>query len=1283
VNGVGATSTGDRTVTTDITGKFRMIRAGTTLTAYIWQSGAWSQFKQWTGADVQTDDVTLQLYNYVEGGLPTVEVHYDNFVVNKGVITATGFGCKFATHEVINKVIFLHTDSTLVNIAVYNSLDNGNNYALVDDNNTGNLEITENSQSYYQYFAVDLEKRHYLEIIRSYGTATNNVFLNRDNKVDYSNTDTSNVDSVVWDNSTYEDARWVRIKLLCGDWVAKTIRKLGIYPDITSAFCSGGGGYNCEWVSLGTRLTDYDIPINVAYNAVVTGTNNYFNVFYPSNAVDGVFTEHTPEACWGFETEDSEDPYLEMIFDDAYTINRIDLYHALSPTDEDYTNVDYNLRVAYSEYNPGSLSLAYGTPQYNNGALEFNGSTDYIKVKYVSDLDFNADDFQINVRVSFNSVVSGTTQCILHRAMPIDTDGTDLLRLQLDGTTSKFRAFLRNSSEISCVDIYSTTVVVADTLYDVALVRDSYTFRLFVDGVQEANYYIEQYVDTPSTSLNIGADPVDGDYLDGSIEELRFSSIATWSGSGNYTPEVGDYTSIAGTFLLFHFDGEIYFEILSVTGNSDNDVIHYFTPTLAHRALFTITDYDSTSMYVPDTVAGTIDAFTGSFLREIEIYTYTDLGYVDSETWPVVCVNLQSQFNVLNHALINKDVTDTDTDWNNDDSYFKYSDSVLDDPQKVSFTRAGSEVNVYYSSSSSGDIQGAGEYIFEENVYIPAGIYSVSCQMYDVDSIDEMSLTIEGNETIDIFPTAVAGGAWQDVKDLITISIDGFYTVKGKQYIDSTDHWGIRYPRIYRAYGLSRWVAVKRDTATNYAWDDDSDKYGIDYLTLIKVFGDTQYKPLEYSWWWTSTLSTLSNDYLIVREDSRSLKISYPTSSGIDSVALREGDDFGHDIYWSVKDYLTFDIYIEDVTKLDTSYGDITFGILYDNPKSYYIWNIENMNLVTGWNSVRLKFEDYDTTYPVVEDYYLQSFMDESLDFRAYGKDMTSFRFRYRGVGEAFNMYMCNLKIERNTFDDTVKFGKGLCLNNMEYLEIPLNGLTLERGTIEFWLKPYYDSYGIDIFNYWNSRTLFTITNNNNNIIALAVKAGNWFELTSGHVRRECQTFIEYNERTILQNYVERNELIHLAVSWSNDGTYTDNKDTVRFYVNGVLMYTSKQTWEVSDTKFALIKLGGGNTQLASAYETFGGGIFDNIKIYDYCKDNFNINTEGIEKDISYTANQFTEISDDNITFHGVGSAGLPLIFTAVPADASRTVYVRSNKNDFFKTSTKTATLLVSWLTTV
>jgi len=47
-------------------------------------------------------------------------------------------------------------------------------------------------------------------------------------------------------------------------------------------------------------------------------------------------------------------------------------------------------------------------------------------------------------------------------------------------------------------------------------------------------------------------------------------------------------------------------------------------------------------------------------------------------------------------------------------------------------------------------------------------------------------------------------------------------------------------------------------------------------------------------------------------------------------VQFFEGDDFGNDVYFSIKDMLHFWLYIDDVSRLDATVGDITFGIVND-----------------------------------------------------------------------------------------------------------------------------------------------------------------------------------------------------------------------------------------------------------------------------------------------------------------------------------------------------------------
>lgn len=992
------------------------------------------------------------------------------------------FGFAIGGSDPVNKIKLVHSNST-INIAnIYTSPDNTNNYVEVAS--SGVVTIDPVNASTYTRFAVDLEKRHDLEIIRNYATG-NLYFISTSVATDFSNDGVSNVDNVTWGNSTKDDVRWLRISLP-NNGSTNCIRKLGIYPDIETVF-SLDGGYNCEWQSLGNILSDYDPPINVAYDATVTGTNYYFLDYYPENAVDGVNNDYKAQACWGFQKVGTVDPYLEIDFGQTYLINKLILYHGYDPQDSGFMNTDYTF--------------------------------------------------------------SGTTSA----------------------------------------------------------------------------------------------------------------------------------------------SGSSFTAIFSQSSNTDHYKVHQFDPVYARRVRLTITGYDYERQVILDEDTGSYELFKGSYLREIEVYTYTDSGYVDSESWPIVATDLTDQFDVTDHSLINKDVTDTATDWDNSETFFRYSDNIFDDPQKVSFTRDG-EYITYYQKTDSWLDAGATEYIFDTNVYFDVGTYIIEWAAYadadlfttDYPEDSKISLRLEGPAIVDHFADVDAATTWLNESGTITVPEAGRYTVKGVQHIEPTYIWGARNPNIYRSTGLIKWVSARRDTATNYSYDDDSGKYGKDYLSTLKVFGDTKYNPTEYDWWWNSTVSTLSNDALIVKIGRRSLKIDYPASSVADTVSFIEGDDFGIDEYFNIKDVLHFWWYISDVSKLDSSFGDVTFGIMNSEDNAYYKWDISDMSLSTGWNDVRLKFEDASEFYPSADEFEsIFGFVSSKLDFKNNSKDMSSLRFRFRGVGQAFTMNIDDLKIQRNVFEDDVKFDKGLCLTGHDYLEIPLAGITLERGTIEFWMKPYTDSGGRNLFTELNSRLLFSMVNNNNNIISLGIKSGAWLQPITGHIRKALSTF-EIDVGDLPSNsFISINEVIHIAFVWSHDGEFTDNKDTIRLYINNELWVTSKTTWEVDDTKSAVIKLGGATAQTAHNSDTYGSAIFDNVKIYNYCKTEFNIETEGVEKDISYTANEFLEVSSDNITFYGMGSTNLPIVFQAVPAGTSKTIYVRPAKNDNFAQSPSTANILIEWLTTV
>lgn len=1011
---------------------------------------------------------------YEELGMYDLRMSYKPAISN-----AAGFGFLLDGSEAVNSITLIHDATTINSAEIYASPDNGNNYVKVAD--TSQVIINPKNQAINTNFAIDLEKRHDLAIIRNYGSAANKYFLSL-GMADYSNTVTTNVDNVAWANSNSNDVRWLRL-LLPNESPVKCIGKLGIYPDISTVFCQGGG-YNCDWEPLGTILSDYTAPINVAYGATTTGTNNYAFDFYPDNAVDGIHTDYTYQNCWGFEKVDGVDPYIELDFGAPYMIDKVLLYHGFS----------------------------------------------------------------------------------------------------IDNTS-----FMNNAYTISV---------------------------------------------SPTAS--------------------------------------GSFTTV-----------------LSITGNTNFTRTHQFTPVLAQRLRLTVTSFTTSRFALFDSARNEYVTFAGSFLREIEVYSFVDNGYVDSETWPVICMNLQDQFEITGHELINKDITDTATDWNNAEEFFKYSDNRFDSPQKVAFNSLGGTIIIYQSSASSGDIDrrsGAMEYVFISDVYFLKNRYAVEWSAENPTTENLISLSLEGPAIIDSFASNLGSG-WITQTGFIDVPEDGFYTIKGKIHEEyggtGSSIWGIRYPKIYRQVGLRKWAAVTRDTATDYAYDNDAAKKGIDYLSSFRVYGNEEYKSFAYSWWCDSVYSSLSNDAMNVISGNRSLKIDYPASSGIDTVSLIEGDSLSQDLYFDPKNFLKFWWYIDDISNLDTEFGTLKFGAINEADPIYFQWDIESMDLQSGWNNVRLKFEDADYFYPPMAYAISTVSIDPKLDFRNNDRFFKSFVLTYRGLGDPISMNLDGLAIERNDFDDDVKFGKGLFLNGFDYLEIPLTTLSLEYGAIEFWIKSFVDSYGSDVFGKTNSRVLFTLVNNNNNIVSLGIESGGWFVPILGHIRDEFNTYRATDSEIRSSTRMNRDQIYHIGFVWSNDGSFTDNGDTMRLYVNGVLNASSKEPWDLYDTKAALLKLGGPNTQLAYNFDIWGGGIFENVKIYNYCKTDFNLGYEGIDKDIVYTPNDFLEISTDNVNFYGLGSINLPFVFEQVPAGESRTVYIRSNKTEKFLQSKLTATLVVEWLSSV
>lgn len=718
---------------------------------------------------------------------------------------------------------------------------------------------------------------------------------------------------------------------------------------------------------------------------------------------------------------------------------------------------------------------------------------------------------------------------------------------------------------------------------------------------------------------------------------------------------------------------------------TSSKITYNFNYRYARRALVEILDFDAVPVFLNDYNSFATNIYLG-YIREIEIFSKEPLLYISSEDYPIVCMDLRDTFQVVDVKLYNSlvqgsnDLTNINNNyWDNNNEFICYSDSLVDIPHKAQFMR-GQDYSIEYENTiNTGDLKYSIKYLIDTSIFIAKGHHYLDWYAYYATNVESVSIDLEGSVTITLY-AANYGSGWKKQTSEFFIDSEGYFNIYARQNVDAEASWGVKDILMYRLFGLTKWVAVVRDTATNYSYDFQEDKFGPDFLDKIEVYGGDKYVPTEYWWWWRSDLASLSNDSVYTKVGKRSLKINYPASSSMDFLRLIEADHFGQDYGWSLSDSLSFYLFIDNINNIDVTFGKITLGSINGTTSDfYYWWDISNLNLITGWNKIVLNFYDYSGVYPInTTGYY--TYIESELNLQNNGRNITTFNIMYRGTGNPLTMFLDHIHIKRNTFETTVKYSKGLCLTYHDYLAVPLSNINLDKGSLEFWVRMGVDTLGRDSFGNIHSATLFTLSSNNNDMMSLRIKPGNWFEIFAGNIRKQSLFNIE---NLPAKAYVKRGSLIHIGIVWSNDGAGNPYGRTIQLFINGLATMVSTTQWQVSDTKLSFFKLGGGVTQTSQIFDTQSNFVFENIKIYNYCKESFSINTQNIDEEYLLTPEHFIELSKDGLSFVGVGSTELPFIYEQVPSKDSITLHVRTNKYGKFKSSASNAQVLINWLITV
>jgi len=1100
--------------------------------------------------------------------------------------------------------------------------------------------------------------------------------------------------------SKLDYVRWVKLTLenTVYNFYGTYIEYLSIYPDISKVStidCEA----NCEWEQFPYDITNViGDAVNIAkYMDVSTNYSNPFG-YEVTNLVNGDNTGNN--GSWEFDILPNGDlPYVDIDFGREINIKEVRLYHGRFDNDEDYKNIV----VSTEEIHINNI--------YSLKTEVALGKRPFYDVLFYPKENLRPAKNILGIRLKSKMLVTFNVQIY---------DEQNLPKLNLE-----FYEI------VSYDDAYVTSIVLSneDVIIDVETLYENYV----------TVYALVNFNENDVLNHNLGAvritceNYLELDYWGFNTFEMSYYSIGedvpsrfscfqrdtSYSIQGSTTISGEDFKYICPAEYKIVNDGSKTYKI--ITDGNDFNRYHKYDSVPIRRLRILFNKWEGTIKTRYNDLTNSYESFTGSYLREIEVYEYNPRKKIPSVTSPCgytysstgIPIPFVSSFDypIIAFDLGNKyDITQIKTSWPYrftpnieaktlagrmalDRPWYlpaldiRYSDDVYSDPSKITFSSKDNKQIIYSSIDSSGIIlsyledetEGITEYVFDNNIFINKGNYDIYFEAYLATSESKISIWFEGNNFYECKMTTVASGiVWEDFYEHVEIKESGFYTIKAKQNSNFEENWGLRIPTVYLIQGdAKQWVSIIHDGSFKNPRD-------IGMMNYISIRAENGFVPTENGDWWESIQSNLSTEKIIVKEGSSAVRIDYPGGSKMDKISYREEDCFSQDKYWSIRDKLTVWFYISNINSInfDNSYiiyGNIEkttfdYGTAVSEEPSYYVWCLGAYNIINGWNKLEFKFNEYHDVFPkdALEEFNLVGSINNKLQYNdKFG--LSTFQLHIDGKEDPCTIILDTLKYERTEFLP-IKENEGIYLSGTESLRFNINNLSLKRGTVEFDVKLSSDNTGKDVFGNNNAVTLLSIITNSNEIITLFISIGKGLNICVGTIGKELYITDTYFSSEDTDNYIGINGDARIKVVWSYDGTEMDNADTFRLYVDDVWLYSISDKWAINSNNISSIIFGGMTTS-AAVLKTEGSGAFSNIKVYNYCKLDNNVISDTIG------ANDFLEISKDNENFFKLGDENLPIQFKGVDSGETITVYVRSNKENNFSSITEaTGNLIASWI---
>jgi hypothetical protein len=232
--------------------------------------------------------------------------------------------------------------------------------------------------------------------------------------------------------------------------------------------------------------------------------------------------------------------------------NTLLLIHADGPDASTYFEDDNGIRSAKFITAVGNTQVDTAQSQFGGSAALFDGTGDYLTVG--------------NSGFLFQAGESVTMECWIRLgATAAEYYGIMSLGSSRGSSSNEYYVFLRSASETGFVHkvkvgtdyadiILGTTQIVVNTWYHIAVVRNSNTYTLYVNGTAEGtNSSRTTDVLGQNTGMKVGA-LADGSLVwNGHIDEVRVSDIARYT--TNFTAPTQPFVNDENTLLLIHADG--------------------------------------------------------------------------------------------------------------------------------------------------------------------------------------------------------------------------------------------------------------------------------------------------------------------------------------------------------------------------------------------------------------------------------------------------------------------------------------------------------------------------------------------------------------------------------------------------------------------------------------------------------------------------------------------------------------------------------------------------------